>query len=131
MSIIIKTLTIFTVLTFTLQAELPPYVYESYQKNAPEALTISAEKVETSLISLSKKSVTVTAKVLRVQRTKSKVKRGDIITIVYNSTFWKPSGWVGPSSLPVLKENQTYRAFLRKGEKNNYYYPDARGKSFK
>jgi len=131
MSNIIRTLAIFTTLLLTLQAELPPYVYENYQKNAPEALTISIKKVKTSLISFSKKSVTVTAKVLRVQRTKSKVKRGDTITIIYNSTFWKPNGWVGPSSLPVLKEDQTYRAFLRKGEENNYYYPDARGKSFK
>lgn len=131
MSFIIKTLSIFTLLILTLQAELPPYVYANYQKNAPEALTISVEKVKTSLISFSEKSVTVTAKVLRVQRSEGKVKRGDSITIVYTTTFWRPGGWVGPSSLPVLKEKQTVRAFLRKDKNNNNYYPDARGKSFK
>ncbi len=127
----IKILLIFIFLTLTLKAELPPYIYENYQKNAPEALTILAEKVETSFISMSEKSVTITAKIIRVKRSKSKLKRGDSITIVYNSTFWRPNGWVGPSSLPVLTEKQRYKAFLRKGEKNNYYYPAARGKSFK
>jgi len=131
MSFIIKIALIFTVLILTLQAELPPDVYENYQKNAPEALTISVEKVKTSLISFSERSVTVTAKVIRVKRSENKVKRGDTITIVYNRTFWRPGGWVGPSSLPILKEKQTVSAFLRKGKNNNNYYPDARGKSFK
>lgn len=117
--------------TLNLHAELPPYIYENYQKNAPEALTISVKKVETSLISMSDKSVTITAKVIRIKRSQSKLKKGDSITIIYNSTFWKPSGWVGPSSLPVLEEKQIYKAFLRKGEKNNYYFPAAKGKSFK
>ena len=117
--------------TLNLHAELPPYIYKNYQKNAPEALTIEVKKVETSLLSLSEKSVTITAKVIRVKRSKSKLTRGNTITILYNSTFWKPSGWVGPSSLPVLEKKQTYTAFLRKGEKNNYYFPAAKGKSFK
>jgi len=119
------------VLTLNLHAELPPYIYKNYQENAPEALTIEVKKVETSLISMNEKSVTIAAKIIRVKRSKSKVKRGDSIIIVYNSTFWKPSGWVGPSSLPVLEEKQTYKAFLRKSKKNNYYFPAAKGKSFK
>jgi len=117
--------------TLNLHAELPPYIYENLQKNSPEALTISVSKVETSLISMSEKSVTIIAKIIRVKRSKSKLKRGDTITIVYNTIFWKPRGWVGPSSLPVLEEKQTYKAFLKKGKNNNYYYPAARGKSFK
>ena len=131
MSFIIKIVSIFTLLILTLQAELPPYVYQNYQKNAPEALTISVKKVKTSLISFSEKSVTVTAKVLRVERSESKVKRGETITIVYRTTFWRPGGWVGPSSLPMLKEKETVKAFLRKNERHNTYSPDARGKSFK
>ena len=127
----IKTLLIFIFFSLTLHAELPPYIYENYQKNAPEALTISVEKVKTSLISISEKSVTVMAKVIRVKRSESKLKRGDSIIIVYRSIFWKPSGWVGPSSLPVLDEKQIYKAFLRKGEKTIYYFPAAKGKSFK
>ncbi len=117
--------------TLNLYAELPPYIYKKYQDNAPESLRILVKKVETSLISLSEKSVTITAKILRVEYSVSKLKRGDTITIIYNSTFWKPSGWVGPSSLRVLDEKKTYRAFLRKDEKNNTYYPAAMGKSFK
>ena len=131
MSFIIKILPVFTLLILTLQAELPPYVYANYQKNAPEALMLSVKKVKTSLVSFNEKSVTVTAKVLRVERSESKVKRGETITIVYTTTFWKPGGWVGPSSLPILKEEETVRAFLRKGKNNDNYYPDARGKSFK
>lgn len=126
----IKTLLVFIFLTLTLQAELPPSVYENYQKNASEILTISVEKVKTSLISLSEKSVTVTAKVIRVERSVSKLKRGEVITIVYHSTFWKPMGWVGPSSISVLEEEQTYKAFLKKSDESDYYLPAARGKSF-
>lgn len=122
---------LFIFLMLSLHAELPPYIYKNYQKNAPEDLTILVNNVETSLISISEKSVTITSKVIRVKRSKSNLKRGDSIIIVYRSIFWKPSGWVGPSSIPVLQEKQTYKAFLKKGEKGNYYYPAAKGKSFK
>lgn len=118
-------------LTSNLYAELPPYVYENLQKNAPEALTITVTKVQTSLSSLTEKKVTVEARVLRVKHSRSGLKKGDSLTIVYYSVFWRPSGWVGPSSLPVLEEKHMYQAFLRKDERTNYYYPDARGKSFK
>ena len=126
----IKILFILSLFTLNVHAELPPQVYENYQKNAPEVLTILVEKVGTSLLSLSEKSVTVTAKVIRVTRSKSHLKRGNTITINYHTSFWKPIGCVGPSSLPILEENETYTAFLKKGEKN-HYHPAARGKSFK
>jgi len=117
--------------TLNLHAELPPYVYEDLQKNAPEALIIVVNKVKTSSSLFSDTKVTVEAKVLRVFHSQSGLKKGDIITIFYTTVTSRPRGWVGPSSLPVLKEKQKYKAFLRKDERNNYYHPDARGQSFK
>jgi len=117
-------------LTLNLHAELPPSVYENYQKNAPEVLIISVKKVETFLSSFNEKSVAAKAKVLRVIRSKSGLKKGDTITISYTTFTSRPRGWVGPSSLPVLEEEQKYKTFLKKME-NNTYAPAARGKSFK
>ncbi len=127
----INIFTIFVLLTLTLFAELPPQVYENYQKNAPEVLTIKVQKVEISLISLSEKKVVVNAKVLEVQRSRSKLKVGKEITIIYHTTVSRPSGWVGPSPLSVLVKKNVYDAFLIKNKENNYFSPAARGKSFR
>lgn len=123
-------LLIFSLLILTLNAELPPYVYENYQKNAPEVLMIKVLKVDTSLVSLTEKSVVVEAQILSVEHSKSQLKRKDIITIHYSTVFWRPSGWVGPSAIPILEEEKMYKSFLRKS-KNNTYTPVAKGKSFK
>lgn len=122
-------LLIFSLLILTLNAELPPHVYENYQKNAPEALMIKVLKVDTSLIAFTERSVVVEAQILSVEHSKSQLKRNDVITIHYSTVFWRPSGWAGPSSIPVLKEEKMYRSFLKKS-KNNTYVPAAKGKSF-
>lgn len=120
-----------------LYAELPPYVYENLQKKSPEVLMIKATKVTSpsnlfNLFNLFNHSreVTVEAKVLRVRTSKSGLKAGDIITIFYTTVTSRPSGWVGPSSLPILKESEIYDAFLTKSVEGNYYIPSARGQSF-
>ena len=116
--------------TVNLYAELPPYVYKNLQKDAPEVLIIAVNKVKTSSSLFSDTQVTVKAKVLRVIQSISGLKKGHIITISYSTITKRPRGWVGPSSIPVLEENQQYKAFLKK-DKYNTYSPAARGKSFK
>jgi hypothetical protein len=115
--------------TLILHAELPPYIYEGYQKQAPEALRINVLQVRTSLISPTEKSVEAIVEVLTVKRSKTKLHRHDKITIVYTTTFRNPLRLVGPSSIPILKKDTYYKAFLRKGKGLNYY-PAAKGKSF-
>lgn len=120
-----------------LYAELPPYVYENLQKKSPEALTIKVTKVTSpshlfNLFNLfnKRREVTAEAKVLNVKISKSGLKAGDMITIFYTTITSRPSGWVGPSSLPILEESEIYNAFLIKSVEENYYIPSARGKSF-
>ena len=117
--------------TLTLQAELPPSFYEGEQNNAPEVLIIVVKNVDTSFISFSEKSITVTAKVRYVERTKTNLKENDIVTIRYTTVFWRPLGWAGPSSIQVLEEGSTYKAYLEKDANSNYYSPATRGKSFR
>lgn len=124
-------LLITTLFISALHAELSPVYYMKLQNNAPEFLVISVTEVQTDLIFSDTKSTNVKAKVLIAKRSESGLKRGDIINIVYNTAFSRPEGWVGPSSIPVLKKNEIYRAFLKKYEDSNTYEPAARGKSFK
>ena len=112
--------------------ELPPSVYEEMQKEAPESLDINVTKVETSglPIPFSEKEVKVVATVLYVSRSQSDLKKGDKITIIYSTVTSMPPGWVGPSSLPILKEGESYSAYLKKSRDGTYYLPAARGRSF-
>ena len=125
-----KTILFIIYLTLSLQAELPPYIYANYQKQAPEALYINVLQVKTSLISPTEKSVEARVEVHRIKRSDTKLHRHDKITIVYTTSFRNPLKLVGPSSLPILEEDTQYKAFLQKG-KGIYYYPAAKGKSFK
>ncbi|MDM5270606.1 hypothetical protein PGH07_00270 [Sulfurovum sp. zt1-1] len=113
-----------------LLAELPPYVYEELQKNAPELLLIKINSVETNVSLFTETRVNVVAEVLEVRRSKSGLKKNDRITIVYTTFTSRPRGWVGPSPVPLLEKDKTYSAFLRKSEEVNIYMPAAKGKSF-
>ena len=127
-----KTLLLITALFITiLQAKLSPHHYKGLQRNAPESLLISVTKVQTHQFFSNTKGVTVKAKVEMVKRSKSGLKSGDIITIVYNTASSKPKGRVGPSSVPVLKKGELYNAFLKKYGDSDSYEPAARGKSFR
>jgi hypothetical protein len=136
-----KSLVIVAVLIGSLcaRAELPPYVYQELQKEAPELLQIEVldSKKKPSPADKSRADgarfyhVELTAKVLEVERTDSNLKPGDVIRIAYGRTERpKNSGWVGPSEIPVLKKGVVSTAYLGKGEESDVYSPAARGFSF-
>jgi len=126
------------------QADLPPDVYVEMQKKAGEFLKIEVlnskkESVakESSLTPFELKSDTrvfgirLSAKVLDVERSKSSLKEGDVISIDYMRTERpKEIGWVGPSEIPLLKKGDVSKAYLDKSSKSDSYTPAARGRSF-
>ena len=123
-------LLIYILLISNLYAELPPYVYENLKKNSPEVLKIKVRDVNTSNVTNNTKELTVEAKVLKISTSKSGLKVGDVITIVYSRVINRHPGWVGPSPIPLVERGEVYYAFLRKDCEENYYTPAARGESF-
>jgi hypothetical protein len=112
-------------------AELPPYVYKDMQANAPESLVIKVLSVKTKRADepqLVRVSVTVEARVERVSRTESGLKRGQVIRIKYEHRQHKEP-MAGPSEVPVLKRRQVYPAYLKKGDAGAYS-PAAGGYTF-
>lgn len=137
-------LIVFSICTCVLRAELPPYVYVEMQEKADEFLKIevldaSKEPVDkqSALTPFELKSKTqvfrirVSANVLEVERSKSDLKDGDVISITYLRTE-RPAGtgWVGPSEIPILKKGEVTDAYLGKDPKSDSYSPAARGRSF-
>ena len=91
-------------LPHALLAELPPSAYIDYKKNAPEILTLSIENITTSTYTSNKTDVTVIARILTVFHSRSNVKKDDLICINYQIIHRDHKGWVGPSTLPILKK---------------------------
>lgn len=120
-------------------AELPPQVYEELREKAPEFLKIevlsSKQEVDVDASPPPKGSklllIHLTATVLEVDRSKSNLKKGDVISIDYTRTERpKGTGWVGPSEIPILAKGEVTDAYLSKTEKTGAYSPAARGQSF-
>ena len=110
--------------------ELPPSIYKELQNSAPELLVIKVHHVKINSSISTDIRVDLVAEVLSVRRSKSGLKKGDRITIVYRTFISRPEGWVGPSPTPVLEKNKIYKAFLKKRKEGNLYLPAAKGKSF-
>lgn len=127
----INILLVFVLWTQVLHAELPPSVYENMQKSAPESLHILVLEVKKDSSLFGDTHVTIKAKVTHIYQSKGNVKKEDIIKIKYTTKTSFPPGWVGPSSLPILKEKETYPAYLQKDKMHDFFTPAARGKSFK
>ncbi len=105
-----------------LQAELPPSAYESLKENAAVKATILVTKVATSLpptaatLPLEKATqqpinIDVTARVISVERGKSKVETDGKIQISYSHEY-RPPGFVGPGLVPVVLPGKVYEAYL-------------------
>lgn len=112
-------------------AELPPTVYKDLQAKAPEVLRIQVEAVDSKpkgFFDRSEWTETVTASVTGVVRSKSGVKTGDTITIVYSRLAPK-GGWVGPTPPPQLAPGKSHTAFLAKSDAGTFSLA-ARGMSF-
>jgi hypothetical protein len=104
-------------LSFALQAELPPYVYDEMKQNAPEVFhvkIVEAPKAK-AIIRGKRQQMTYEAKVLKVIRTKSRVKSGAAIAIQSHYYAFGP-GEVGPSNPRRLKKNDVVLAYLSKGK---------------
>ena len=116
----------------TVSAELPPSAYKSRQEAAEEQLQIKVMKVQTRQTDQSRwieTEVEAKAQVTSVQRTKSRLRAGDQITIKYAHRRYKEF-IAGPSEVPILREGETRPAFLNKGEQAKTYVPAAGGYTF-
>ena len=112
--------------------ELPPYVYRDMQAKSPERLTIKVKSVKTEERDEPARkltAVTVEAEVTQVERTASELKPGQTIRIRYTHTEYKEP-MAGPSEVPILREGETYPAFLNKNKEGDTYAPAAGGYSF-
>ncbi|HLL74781.1 MAG TPA: hypothetical protein VK421_05910 [Pyrinomonadaceae bacterium] len=114
-------------------AELPPYVYKEQQAKSPERLTIKVKSVKTTERDepdRKRVDVTVEARVTKVARTASRLRPGRTIRIRYTRSEYKQP-IAGPSEVPLLREGETYPAFLSKSKEGNTYAPAAGGFSFR
>jgi len=118
-------LTVFT--APLLRAELPPSAYEKMQSAAPEVLRIQVLRVtEQPDSDASTKDVSMLAQVLKVGRSASKLKPGDMITVNYK-IVGHPAGWVGPGEVPILEENKESVAYLKAADGGEQEYSPAAG----
>lgn len=118
-------------LPLTARAELPPSAYEEMKDSAPEALVITI--VDTKLRTAKtpeweRTSVFAKARVDSVARSKSGLKKGQIISIRTVTEKALSPGWVGPSPIPIVEKGKQYQAWLKRG--GSAYYAAARGQSF-
>lgn len=118
-----------TFYTSSLFAELPSYVYDQLKHSAAEDVVIAVKKVQTSFFAIYDQDVNIEAKVVSVRYSEKGLKAGDTIVVFYVHEI-RPTGMVGPSTLPVLHENKIYHAYLTFDNVNKKYIPAARGQSF-
>lgn len=103
-----------------LQAELPPSAYESMQAKAPEYLRIEVLRVNVEPgESPTQQRVHVVALTTEVFRTKSGLKPGEIVNILYTVTE-HPQGWAGPGEVPIPNEKERTVAYLAKTEGSDF-----------
>jgi hypothetical protein len=113
-----------------LRAELPPSAYEKMQSEASEVLRVHVLRVDVQPTDdAAIREVTMLAETIKVGRSKTKLKSGDMITIKYRITTHEP-GWVGPGEVPVLKDDQETVAYLAPVTGAQEYAPAAGAMSF-
>jgi len=118
------------VFTSSVFAELPPSAYEKMQSASTEVFRVKVLRVVvTPGDAPDIQDVTMLAQVLKVGRSKAKVKPDDLITIKYHVTT-HPAGWVGPGEVPILKEDAETVAYLQPVAGTEEYAPAAGAMSF-
>lgn len=118
-------------LVASLGAELPPSAYEAMQREAPDVLRINVLTVtRADGPENDQEKVDILAEVLKVGRSASKLKVGDIITISYVRAIRQPDDWVGPGEVPVPEEKDETVAYLKPIEGAPDYAPAAGAMSF-
>ncbi|MGH8048715.1 MAG: hypothetical protein ACREKL_15855, partial [Chthoniobacterales bacterium] len=119
-----------SVFVATALAELPPSAYEKMQSTAPEVLKIHVLRVDVQPTEKKDTSeVTMLAEVVKVGRSKTKIKPSDMITVKYN-VIARQAGWVGPGEVPILKDNAETVAYLAPAGEELEYAPAAGAMSF-
>jgi hypothetical protein len=112
----------------TARAELPPGSYDSLRIAAQEALVIETANVTSRTLRDGRIEVVVTARVMSVERSKTGLARGAMISIRYD-TYPQGSAPPGPQQLPVLRKGEFYPAFLN-ADGAKAFSPAAYGESF-
>ena len=105
-------------LNFTVQAELPPFVYDEMKRNASDVVVVRILEVAKAkaVVRGKRQQITYEAKVLRVIRTKSRLQSGGAIVIQSHYYMFGP-GEVGPSNPRRLKKTDIVLAYLSKEKK--------------
>jgi hypothetical protein len=102
------------------------------QRKAPESLVIKVLRIETTTSEserATETNVVVRAEVRSVERTRTNLKPGDVITIRYrNFEYRRPVP--GPGSIPTLRTGETYPSFLEGSERPRGFYPAAGAYTF-
>ncbi|HMV35742.1 MAG TPA: hypothetical protein PKM44_08755 [Turneriella sp.] len=118
----------------TIAAEIHPMYYAGQQQSAPEFLAIAVEGVEPKTLPKEEYVATrVRAKVERIFRSKSRIKKGATVEIRY--TIFQPrEGFTGPRPMPYLKSGERHVFYGRVIERNKegvwILEPVAGGRSF-
>ena len=119
--------------TTQLWAKLPPGMYTSLKKEATEVLILQVTKViKTDKSNHGIDDYQCEARVVSVDRSMQGIKQGQIIRFSsYHVTSQaRRSGFVGPTSPPLLRPGWYGRIYLNKGRKENLLEPAAYGQSF-
>ncbi len=113
-----------------------PADYKALQALAPEEVVIritavnpQAAKAGDDSIGPDAKAVAVRAVVLEVVRTKTDLKVGSVIYMLYGYAPPAP-GKPGPPPIPIVQLNADYHAFLTGGPGDTPYHPAAGAQSF-
>jgi hypothetical protein len=116
-------------------ATVTPADYQARQTSAPEEVVIrvtavkaESAKVEDNTIGPDAKLVTARAVVLQVLRSKTHLKIGAVIYLLYSYAPPAP-GQPGAPPIPIVRENTDYHAFLSGGPADTPYRPAAGAQS--
>jgi hypothetical protein len=127
-------LAIFLVLStaWNAAAAVPTATYQKWQSAAPEAVTLEVVKVKTESTKeagATRTAVVITAKVCSVERSRSRLEKGTLITIVYtNLVDDRPIP--GERPVALLRPGKIYSAFLRQADDGRAYLLAASAGSF-
>jgi hypothetical protein len=131
---------ILLIVATVLWADLSPVIYKDLQRKAPEVLYIQVSSVDVHRRFAKPSScsffdfevireVRVAARVLRVARSGTGVRAGDVIEIDYSSVS-SCSGVNGPRSIPMLRNGDRIYACLARRGRTPVFEPAARGATF-
>jgi hypothetical protein len=109
----------------------PPWIAARAQRHSSEAVTIRVAKVTQYRSAHNRVYVKARAKVLSVDRTRSRLRPGSWITIRYKTRIRLPRGMFGAAPTPVLKRGNVYNANLNRIRHTRSYKPAAGFRSFK